>query len=161
MISNPYVSRTWKDRISEYPTRRILTDTTTLDTQQVTVTRDEGTVTEAGDNWDASNLNGMESRINSAFSALSACGFVEVTGTLLAGATTLVLSDASITSTSTLLAGSTTLVLSDASITSTSTLDVFTDVYGVSPTDMVASTGSVTLTFEAHESDLGVKVRVY
>lgn len=141
MISNPYVSRTWKDRISEYPTRRILTDTTTLETQQVTVTRDEGTVTEAGDNWDASNLNGMESRINSAFSALSACGFVEVTGTLLAGTTT--------------------LVLSDASITSTSTLDVFTDVYGVSPTDMVASTGSVTLTFEAQESDLGVKVRVY
>ena len=141
MISNPYVSRTWKDRISEYPTRRILTDTTTLETQQVTVTRDEGTVTEAGDNWDASNLNGMESRINSAFSALSACGFVEVTGTLLAG--------------------STTLVLSDASITSTSTLDVFTDVYGASPTDMVASTGSVTLTFEAQESDLGVKVRVY
>lgn len=141
MISNPYVSRTWKDRISEYPTRRILTDTTTLETQQVTVTRDEGTVTEAGDNWDASNLNGMESRINSAFSALSACGFVEVTGTLLAGTTT--------------------LVLSDASITSTSTLDAFTDVYGVSPTDMVASTGSVTLTFEAQESDLGVKVRVY
>lgn len=141
MISNPYVSRTWKDRISEYPTRRILTDTTTLETQQVTVTRDEGTVTEAGDNWDASNLNGMESRINSAFSALSACGFVEVTGTLLTG--------------------STTLVLSDASITSTSTLDVFTDVYGVSPADMVATTGSVTLTFEAQESDLGVKVRVY
>lgn len=141
MISNPYVSRTWKDRISEYPTRRILTDTTTLETQQVTVTRDEGTVTEAGDNWDASNLNGMESRINSAFSALSACGFVEVTGTLLAGTTT--------------------LVLSDASITSTSTLDVFTDVYGISPTDMVATTGSVTLTFEAQESDLGVKVRVY
>ena len=141
MISNPYVSRTWKDRISEYPTRRILTDTTTLETQQVTVTRDEGTVTEAGDNWDASNLNGMESRINSAFSALSACGFVEVTGTLLAGYTT--------------------LVLSDASITSTSTLDVFTDVYGVNPADMVATTGSVTLTFEAQESDLGVKVRVY
>lgn len=141
MISNPYVSRTWKDRISEYPTRRILTDTTTLETQQVTVTRDEGTVTEAGDNWDASNLNGMESRINSAFNTLAACGFVEVTGTLLAGVTT--------------------LVLSDASITSTSTLDVFTDVYGVSPTDMVATTGSVTLTFEAQASDLGVKVRVY
>ena len=141
MISNPYVSRTWKDRISEYPTRRILTDTTTLETQQVTVTRDEGTVTEAGDNWDASNMNTMEQRINTAFSTLSACGFVEVTGTLLAGTTT--------------------LVLSDASITSTSTLDVFTDVYGVSPTDMVATTGSVTLTFEAQESDLGVKVRVY
>ena len=141
MISNPYVSRTWKDRISEYPTRRILTDTTTLETQQVTVTRDEGTVTEAGDNWDASNLNGMESRINSAFNALSACGFVEVTGTLLTGATS--------------------LTLSDASITLSSTLDFFTDVYGVSPSDVVVSTGSVVLTFEAQENDVSVKVRVY
>lgn len=140
-ISNPYISRTWKDRVSEYPTRRILTDTTTLETQQVTVTRDEGTVTEQGDNWDASNLNAMESRINTAFSTLSACGFVEVTGTLLTG--------------------STSLTLSDASISSTSTLDFFTDVYGVSPTAVSVSTGSVTLTFEVQESDLSVKVRVY
>lgn len=141
MISNPYVSRTWKDRISEYPTRRVLTDTTTLATQQVTVTRDEGTITEAGDNWDASNLNGMESRINTAFSTLAACGFVEVSGTLSAG--------------------STTLTLSDASITTSSTIDVFVDTFGVNPTAMTVSTGSVTLTFEAQESDLGVKVRVY
>jgi hypothetical protein len=141
MISNPYVSRTWKDHISEYPTRRILTDTSTLETTQVTVTRDEGTVTEAGDNWDASNLNGMESRINLAFSALSACGFVEVTGTLLTGATS--------------------ITLSDASITTSSTIDLFTDTYGVNPTAMSVSTGSVTLTFDAQESDLGVKVRVY
>lgn len=141
MISNPYVSRTWKDRISEYPTRRILTDTSTLETQQVTVTRDEGTITEAGDNWDASNMNAMESRINTAFSTLSACGFTEVTGTLLAGATS--------------------LTLSDASITLSSTLDFFTDVYGVSPSDVVVSTGSVVLTFEAQASDVSVKVRVY
>ena len=141
MISNPYVSRTWKDRISEYPTRRVLTDTTTLETQQVTVTRDEGTVTEAGDNWDASNLNGMESRINTAFSTLAACGFVEVSGTLSTG--------------------STSITLSDASITTSSTIDVFVDTFGVNPTAMSVSTGSVTLTFEAQESDLGVKVRVY
>ena len=141
MITNPYVSRTWKDRISEYPTRRILTDTTTLETQQVTVTRDEGTVSEAGDNWDASNLNGMESRINTAFSALSACGFVEVSGTLSIG--------------------STSITLSDASITTSSTIDVFVDTFGVNPTAMSVSTGSVTLTFEAQESALGVKVRVY
>lgn len=141
MISNPYVSRTWKDRISEYPTRRILTDTTTLETQQVTVTRDEGTVTEAGDNWDASNLNGMESRINSAFNALAACGFTEVTGTLSVG--------------------STSITLSDASITTSSTIDVFVDTFGVNPTGMTVATGSVTLTFDAQESALGVKVRVY
>lgn len=141
MISNPYVSRTWKDRISEYPTRRVLTDTTTLETQQVTVARDEGTITEAGDNWDASNLNGMESRINTAFSTLAACGFVEVSGTLSTG--------------------STSITLSDASITTSSTIDVFVDTFGVNPTAMSVSTGSVTLAFEAQESDLGVKVRVY
>lgn len=141
MISNPYVSRTWKDRISEYPTRRILTDTTTLETQQVTVARDEGAIAETGDNWDASNLNGLESRINTAISALSACGFTEVSGTLSTG--------------------STSITLSDASITTSSTIDVFVDTFGVNPTAMTVSTGSVTLTFEAQESNLGVKVRVY
>ena len=141
MISNPYVSRTWKDRISEYPTRRILTDTTTLETKQVTVTRDEGTISEAGDNWDANNINGMEARINLAFGALAACGFVEVVGTLTAG--------------------STTLTLSNASITLSSTLDFFTDAYGVSPSNVAVSTGSVALTFEAQASDVSVKVRVY
>lgn len=141
MISNPYVSKTWVDRVSEYPTRRVLTDTQTLETQQITVARDEGTVSVVGDAWDASNMNAMESRINTAVAALAACGFVEVSGTLLAG--------------------STTLTLSDASILATSTIDVFVDVWGVSPESVVVSAGSVVLTFEAQDSDLGVKVRVY
>lgn len=141
MISNPYVSKTWVDRQSEYPTRRILTDTTTLETQQVTVTRDEGTVSEVGDAWDSTNMNAMESRINSAIGVLAGCGFTEVSGTLAIG--------------------STSLVLSDASITTSSTIDVFVDVWGVSPENVVVATGSVTLTFEAQESALGVKVRVY
>lgn len=141
MISNPYVSKTWVDRVSEYPTRRVLTDTTTLETQQVTVARDEGVVSVVGDAWTASNLNAMESRINTAVAALAACGFVEVSGTLLAG--------------------STTLTLSDASILTTSTIDVFVDTWGISPESVVVAAGSVTLTFEAQESDLGVKVRVY
>lgn len=141
MISNPYVSKTWVDRVSEYPTRRILTDTTTLETQQVTVTRDEGTVTEVGDAWDSTNMNAMESRINSAIGVLAGCGFVEVSGTLSIG--------------------STSLVLSDASITTSSTIDVFVDVWGVSPENVVVATGTVTLTFETQESALGVKVRVY
>ena len=141
-MNNPYVGKTWVDRVSEYPTRRLLTDTTDpTDTKEVYVTRQEGTVTEAGDVFDATTMNGLESRINSAFGALSPAGFVEVTGTLLTG--------------------STSLTLSDASISSTSTLDFFTDVYGVSPTAVSVSTGSVTLTFEAQESDLSVKVRVY
>ena len=141
MITNPYVSKGWNDRISEYPNRRILTDTTTLETQQVTVTRDEGTITEVGDAWDATNMNNMESRINSAFAALAACGFKEVSGTLSVG--------------------STSLTLSDASITTSSTIDVFVDTWGVSPESVSVATGSVTLTFEAQESALGVKVRVY
>lgn len=135
-MSNPYIGKTWVDRVSEYPTRRTLTDTTTLETQQVTVVRDEGTVTEAGDVFDASTMNNLESRINSAFGALTK----EVTGTLLAGQTT--------------------LTLSDASILTTSDLDIYTDTWGVSPETVVASTGSVTLTFEALDSDLAVKVKV-
>lgn len=135
-MSNPYIGKTWVDRVSEYPTRRVLTDTTTLETQQVTVVRDEGTVTEAGDVFDASTMNNLESRINSAFGALTK----EVTGTLLAGQTT--------------------LTLSDASILTTSDLDIYTDTWGVSPETVVASTGSVTLTFEALDSDLAVKVKV-
>lgn len=62
--------------------------------------------------------------------------------------------------TGTLLSGNTSLTLSNASITTSSTLDFFTDVYGVNPTNVVVSTGSVTLTFESQASDIGVKVRV-
>lgn len=141
MISNPYVSKTWTDRQSEYPTRRILTDTTTLTTQQVTVTRDEGTVTEQGDAWDATNMNAMESRINTACAAFAACGFVEVTGTLSSGATT--------------------CVITSSSITTTATYDIFTDKYGVVPETVAVDAGEMTLTFEAQDSNLGVKVRVY
>ena len=135
-MSNPYIGKTWVDRVSEYPTRRTITDTTTLVAQQVTVVRDEGTVTEQGDVFDAATMNNLESRINSAFGALTK----EVTGTLLAGQTT--------------------LTLSDASILTTSDLDIYTDTWGVSPETVVASTGSVTLTFEALDSDLAVKVKV-
>ena len=63
--------------------------------------------------------------------------------------------------TGTLTAGSTSLTLSDASITTSSTLDFYTDVYGVNPTGVAVSTGSVTLTFEAQLSDVAVKVRVW
>ncbi len=135
-MSNPYIGKTWVDRVSEYPTRRTITDTTTLVAQQVTVVRDEGTVTEQGDVFDAATMNNLESRINSAFGALTK----EVTGTLLAGQTS--------------------LTLSDASILTTSDLDIYTDTWGVSPETVVASTGSVTLTFEALDSDLAVKVKV-
>lgn len=59
-----------------------------------------------------------------------------------------------------LTAGSTSITLSNASITTNSTLDFFTDRFGVNPTNVVVLNGSVTLTFESQASDLGVKVRV-
>ena len=62
--------------------------------------------------------------------------------------------------TGTLTAGSTSITLSDNAITTTSTLDFYTDTFGVNPTAVSVSTGSVTLTFEAQSSNLGVKVRV-
>ena len=139
---NPYVGKTWVDRVSEYPTRRLLTDTTDpTDTKEVYVTRQEGTITEAGDVFDASTMNGLESRINSAFNALAPAGFTELTATLQAG--------------------SVMLIFMNVAITTTATYDIFTDVYGVSPTSVSVTTGELTLTFEAQESDLSVKVRVY
>ena len=139
-MSNPYVSFTWEDRDSEYPTRRILSyidpNTQQTTTLQVTVSRDEGTITVVGTPFVANYMNALESRINDAFAALTK----EVTGTLIAG--------------------NTSVTLSDASILTTSNIDIYTDVYGVSPTNVTVATGSVTLTFEAQANDLSVKVKV-
>lgn len=63
--------------------------------------------------------------------------------------------------TDTLEAGETSLTISDASITTSSTVDIFTDAFGVVPEDVTISTGSIVLTFEEQEEDLGVKVRVW
>jgi hypothetical protein len=62
--------------------------------------------------------------------------------------------------TGTLTAGQTSLTLSDASITTSSTIDYYTDAFGVSPTNVVVTTGQIVLTFPAQAADLGVKVRV-
>ena len=45
-------------------------------------------------------------------------------------------------------------------IDSNSTLKFFTSVFGINPTSVSVSGSSVTLTFEAQSSDIGVKVRV-
>ena len=59
----------------------------------------------------------------------------------------------------TLTAGSTSITLSDASITSSSLIDIYTDT-GLGYESITASTGSVTITFEAQAADMGVKVVV-
>ena len=63
--------------------------------------------------------------------------------------------------TGTLTAGSTSLTLYDASITTDATYDIYTTVYGVNPTDVSLVAGSITMTFDSQQSDIGVKVRVY
>ena len=128
--------RVWKDRISEYPNRRTINDGNV--TKQVTVGRDEGSVTEAGDAFNASNMNDLEDRIEAAF--ISGDLWNDFTGTLTAGQTS--------------------ITFSDASIRETSTIDYYTDYFSINPVGVVATNGSVKLTFEPQEIDLGVKVRV-
>lgn len=62
-----YVTKNWKNRDSEHPNRRTLTDVISGTSQTVDVARSEGTVTEAGDAFDASTMNDLEGRIGSAF----------------------------------------------------------------------------------------------
>lgn len=58
--------KTWKNRVSEYANRRLLTDATTGDEQLVLVTRNEGTISEEGDAFNAANMNDLEARISAA-----------------------------------------------------------------------------------------------
>lgn len=82
-------------------------------------------------------INGTTTNV---YAPTSSGGYTEVTGTLTAG--------------------NTSVTLSDASISTSSTIDVYTDTFGVNPTAISVSTGSVTLTFPAQASNVGVKVRV-
>ena len=60
----------------------------------------------------------------------------------------------------TLLAGKTELALSSEKISADSTIDIYTDVYGVSPKTATVADGSITMTFKAQTQDIGVKVVV-
>lgn len=62
--------------------------------------------------------------------------------------------------TGTLAAGQTELVLSSEKISADSTIDIYTDVYGVSPKTATVADGSITMTFKAQTQDIGVKVVV-
>lgn len=64
-----FVSKIWKDRISEHPTRRLLIKADTS-MEQVTVQRDEGTITEQGDAFTAANMNNLEGRIGTAIAGV-------------------------------------------------------------------------------------------
>lgn len=62
-----YTQKTWKNRQSEHPNRRVLTPTGNPD--EYDVVRSEGVVAEEGDLLDADNLNDLESRIKAGFAA--------------------------------------------------------------------------------------------
>ena len=66
-----FKQKTWKDRISEHPTRRALTDVSNNTTKTVNVAREEGTISQEGDAFSAANMNDLESRIADGFSTLS------------------------------------------------------------------------------------------
>jgi len=60
-----FVTRNWQDRVSQYPNRRVITNVEdSSDSKVVTVTRDEGTITQQGDPLNADALNNLESRIS-------------------------------------------------------------------------------------------------
>ena len=65
-----FTSKTWKDRISEYPNRRNLIDANNNSTTY-TIQRNEGVITEQGDAFSASTMNDLESRISAEFTNLS------------------------------------------------------------------------------------------
>lgn len=68
-----FTKKTWKDRQSEYPTRRKLVSTGTTD--EYDVTRAEGSVSQEGDAFNAVNMNDLEDRINAGFEDLSSYKF--------------------------------------------------------------------------------------
>lgn len=135
-----FVKKTWQARISEYPNRRTITDENGV-TKPVTVGRAEGTVTQEGDGFTAANMNDLEQRIYNAIQSGGGggCSWTDITGTLTAGQTS--------------------VTLSDVSITTSSTIDVYTET-DLDYNSITVAEGSVTITFDAQSSDVGVKVRV-
>ena len=62
--------------------------------------------------------------------------------------------------TGTLSAGQTSITLSNSAIAATSYIDIYTTVYGLNPNTVSAAAGSITLTFDTQNEDVGVMIRV-
>ena len=65
-----WVKKIWKNRTTEFPTRRTLMKEDGS-SEIVTVTRNEGTVSEEGDAFDADTMNNLEERIDAGFAELN------------------------------------------------------------------------------------------
>ena len=62
--------------------------------------------------------------------------------------------------TGTLSAGSTSITLTNSAITNDSVIDIYTSVYGVNPTAISVSDGSIRLTFDAQSSAVNIRIEV-
>lgn len=65
-----FTKKTWKNRIAEYINRRLLT-MEDGSTNLVTVARDEGTISQEGDAFNAANMNDLEDRIEAEFNEIN------------------------------------------------------------------------------------------
>lgn len=65
-----WVKKIWKNRTTEFPTRRTLMKEDGS-SEIVTVTRNEGTVSEEGDAFNADTMNNLEERIDAGFTELN------------------------------------------------------------------------------------------
>ena len=81
-----FIKKIWKDRVTEFPTRRSLTKQDGS-VELVTVAREEGTVSQEGDAFSAQNMNDLEERVKTAFDAVDSSLTVLGNCDLLAQAT--------------------------------------------------------------------------
>lgn len=65
-----FTKKTWKNRIAAYINRRLLTNEDGS-TELVTVARDEGTISQEGDAFNAANMNDLEDRIEAGFTEVN------------------------------------------------------------------------------------------
>lgn len=66
-----YNKKTWKDRITEFPNRRLLREESSGTENYYAVTRAEGAITQEGDVFSADNMNDFEQRIYTALAGKS------------------------------------------------------------------------------------------
>lgn len=62
-----FLKKIWTDRVSEHPSRRILTNIENNQVMTVDVTRAEGNVTTQGESFSSDTMNDLENRIATAF----------------------------------------------------------------------------------------------
>ena len=60
----------------------------------------------------------------------------------------------------TLTAGETTVTITDSQISVGATIEIYTDIYGLEPTNVAVTAGQIVLTFVAQGVDVNIKVKV-